>query len=213
MRRALLLLLLGLVAVGCGSKPKPTAGDAGPLAAATGSSAAAPVAPLARGSHMAGDAGAPALPPLKAMEFGENEFTESDRNRDPFRSYASMFIEQAKRPTINQRTVLLAQYSIDELKLVGIVQGGEYPRAMLVDPTQKGWIVKKGDFVGRPDVVHTGGTNGSDYQLNWRVDRVRDGDIVLTREDPAQPGVAPATRVIPLRTEQEENEPFVTKAN
>jgi len=208
MRRAHLLWLLPipLLAIACGSK-KTTGPDGGTVAA--GGSAAAP---LVRGTQTV-DAGAPNMPPLKAVEFGENEFTESDRNRDPFRSYASMFIEQGKRPTVNQRTVLLSQYSIDELKLVGIVQGGEYPRAMLVDPTTKGWIVKKGDFIGRPDVVHTGGTNGSDYQLNWRIDRVRDGDIVLTREDPAQPGIAPATRVIPLRTEQEEQNPLVTKTN
>lgn len=210
MRRAHILLLLPIpvLAIACGSKAKTTGPDGGPVA--TVSSAAPPVV---RGTQMGGDAGAPNMPPLKAVEFGENEFTESDRNRDPFRSYAAMFIEQAKRPTVNQRTVLLSQYSLDELKLVGIVQGGDYPRAMLVDPTTKGWIVKKGDFIGRPDVVHTGGTNGSDYQLNWRIDRVRDGDIVLTREDPAQPGIAPATRVIPLRTEQEESNPLVTKTN
>lgn len=192
-----------LFAIACGGSAKPTSPEGG-TQATTASSAP----PVVRGTQMGGDAG-PNLPPLKAVEFGENEFTESDRNRDPFRSYASMFIEQAKRPTVNQRTVLLSQYSIDELKLVGIVQGADYPRAMLVDPTSKGWIVKKGDFIGRPDVVHTGGTNGSDYQLNWRVDRVRDGDIVLTREDPAQPGIAPATRVIPLRTEQEESNPLM----
>jgi type IV pilus assembly protein PilP len=209
MKRAYCVLLLALVACG-GSTPK--SGDGGlPGAGAAVGSAAPP--PVVRGTQMTADAGAPNLPPLKPMDFGENEFTESDRNRDPFRSFASMFIDQAKRPTVNQRTVLLSQYSIDELKLVGIVMGvagDPYPRAMLVDPTQKGWIVRKGDFIGRPDVVHTGGTNGSDYQLNWRVDRVRDGDIVLTREDPAQPGIAPATRVIPLRTEQEEANPLKT---
>jgi len=209
MKRAYyLVLFFGTIA--CGSSKPTTTADGGTPTAAVGSGA-----PVNRGAAMnaSADAGAPNLPPLKAVEFGENEFTESDRNRDPFRSYATMFIEQAKRPTVNQRTVLLSQYSIDELKLVGIVQGGDYPRAMLVDPTQKGWIIKKGDFIGRPDVVHTGGTNGSDYQLNWRVDRVRDGDIVLTREDPAQPGIAPATRVIPLRTEQEESNPLLVKTN
>lgn len=192
------LLLAPAALVACGNATS-SGGDGG-VAVAVPSS-------VARG--VARDAGAASGPIPKAQELGENEFTESDRNRDPFRSYASMFVEQAKRPTVNQRAVLLSQYAIDELKLVAIVTGGEYPRAMLVDPTSKGWIVRKGDFIGRPDVVHTGGTNGSDYQLNWRVDRVRDGDIVLTREDPAQPGVAPATRVIPIRTEAEEALPSV----
>lgn len=199
------LCWIPLLFVACGGSSKPTTGDAGAAA-----NAATPPPPVVRGAAAA-DAGAP--PTAKPMDIGENELTESDHNRDPFRSFAAMFIDQAKKPTINQRTVLLSQYSIDELKLVGIVQSGDYPRAMLVDPTSKGWIVKKGDFIGRPDVVHTGGTNGSDYQLNWKVDRVRDGDIVLTREDPATPGVAPATRVIPLRSEQEEANPILSKTN
>ena len=51
----------------------------------------------------------------------------------------------------------------------------------------------------------TGGQNGADYQLNWRIDRIRDGDIVLVREDTANPSVPPATRVIPLHTESEKD--------
>lgn len=146
-----------------------------------------------------------APPPIAKIEFTENDFVESDRNRDPFRSYASLFSPQENKTVAqNQRTVVLSDYSIDELKLVAIVTGGDYPRAMVVDPNKKGWILKRGDFVGRPDVVHTGGaTNGVDYQLNWRVDKVRDGEVVFLREDPAQPGIPPASRVMPLRTDAE----------
>jgi type IV pilus assembly protein PilP len=152
-------------------------------------------------------AAASATSAVAQTEYSENDFVENDRNRDPFRSFARSFVETGKKPTVNQRAVVLAQYSIDELKLVAIVTGGEYPRAMLVDPAGKGWVVKRGDFLGRPDIVHTGGSNGTDYQLNWRVDRVRDGDLVLIREDPAQPGIPPATRVIPIRPESESREP------
>ena len=137
----------------------------------------------------------------KPVEYSENDFVENDHNRDPFRSYVTLFVEKNSTPQKIQRYVVLEQYSIDELKLVAIVSGSDYPRAMLVDPTTKGWVIKRGDFVGRPDIVHTGGTNGTDYQLNWRVDRIRDGDVVLIREDPAQPGIAPASRVIPLHPE------------
>jgi type IV pilus assembly protein PilP len=137
----------------------------------------------------------------KPVEYTENDFVENDHNRDPFRSYVTLFVEKNSTPQKIQRYVVLEQYSIDELKLVAIVGGGDYPRAMVVDPTTKGWVIKRGDFLGRPDVVHTGGTNGADYQLNWRVDRIRDGDVVLIREDPAQPGIAPASRVIPLHPE------------
>lgn len=141
-------------------------------------------------------------PPIGKMDFAENDFVESDRNRDPFRSYASIFApEPDKRMAQNQRAVVLPQYSIDELKLVAIVTGGDYPRAMVLDPNGKGWVLKRGDFVGRPEIVHVGGANGADYQLNWRVDKVRDGDIVFTREDPAQPGIPPASRVVALHPE------------
>ncbi len=181
----------------------PTAGTAGTAGLLLGCgdkvSTGGPPAPVVRAANQNPDAGAG--PASKTVEYTENDFVENDRNRDPFRSYVTLFVEKSSAPQKIQRYVVLEQYSIDELKLIGIVTGGEYPRAMLVDPTSKGWVVKRGDFLGRPDVVHTGGTNGTDYQLNWRVDRVRDGDVVLIREDPAQPGIAPATRVIPLHPE------------
>lgn len=153
------------------------------------------------------DAGAPAAPApslLPRMEFAENDFAESDRNRDPFRTYVSVLGPEVKKVAHVQREVILPQFSLDELKLVAIVTGGEYPRAMVVDPGGKGWVIKRGDWVGRPEVVHIGGANGADYQINWRVDKVRDGDIVFTREDPAQPGIPPASRVIALRADSDQ---------
>ena len=172
------------------------------LAANTGSTTAAPAAAIVP------DAG-PALapPPIARMDFAENDFVESDRNRDPFRTYVATFAPpERQRVAQNQRAVVLPQFSIDELKLVAIVTGGDYPRAMVIDPGGKGWVLKRGDFVGRPEVVHIGGANGADYQLNWRVDKVRDGDLVFLREDPAQPGIPPATRVVTLHPEQQERD-------
>lgn len=191
---AMLLLSALPVVVACGDdKGKPTAAPA--------ATAAAP--PVQRAAQ-AVDAG----PPPKretTVEFSENDFVESDKSRDPFRNFAKAFLEQNNRPTRVQRDVLLSQYTIDELKLVAIVLSGDYPRAMFVDPTGKGHVIKRGDFMGRPDLVHVGGTNGTDYQLNWRVEKVRDGDVVLLREDPAQPSIPPATRVIPLRVEKQDD--------
>jgi type IV pilus assembly protein PilP len=159
--------------------------------------------PAAAAPAAAADAGAGNAAPK--MEFSENDFAESDRNRDPFRTYMSVLApEQKKVATKIQREVVLPQYSLDELKLVAIVMGGEYPRAMVVDPGGKGWVIKRGDWVGRPEVVHIGGANGADYSINWRVDKVRDGEIVFTREDPAQPGIPPASRVIALRPDTSE---------
>jgi type IV pilus assembly protein PilP len=141
-------------------------------------------------------------PELKGPEYTENDFVESDRNRDPFRSFLVQN-QPVNKQALNQRKIELAQYSLDELKLVAIVTGGDQARAMFVDPTGKGTVVYKGSFVCRPEVVHIGGSNGPEYQLNWRVDRIREGDVVLIREDPAQPAIPPATRVIPLHPEAE----------
>ncbi|HQY60495.1 MAG: pilus assembly protein PilP [Myxococcales bacterium] len=149
---------------------------------------------------------AAALPPSQVVkvDYSEGDFVEADQNRDPFRSFAATLDETRKGPKpANQRKVLLGQYSLDELKLAAIVTGGDYPRAMLIDPGGKGWVLKRGDFLGRPDTVHVGGANGADYQLNWRVDRVRATDVVLVREDPAQPNLPPSTRVLALHPEGE----------
>ena len=141
------------------------------------------------------------LPPVhKGPDFTENDFVESDRNRDPFRSF---FIKNlpTRSEVQNQRQVEIADYAVDELRLIGIVQGSDRPRAMFVDPSGKGTVVFKGTFICRPEIVHLGGATGPVYELNWRVDRIRDGDVVLIREDPAQPAIPPATRVIPLHPE------------
>jgi len=195
---AVAISICGVVA--CGDDAKPSAGALGAVPATTGT----PPPPVRKTTADLSDAG-PNLPPLKPLDLSENDFVESDRNRDPFRSFATQFVAQSNTPAaINQRKVLLNEYALDELKLVAIVLSGDYPRAMLVDPTTKGWVVKRGDFVGRADVVRIGGAGGAEYQLNWRVDRVRDGDIVLIREDPAQPAIPPATKVIPLHTDKDD---------
>ena len=131
----------------------------------------------------------------------EAEFSESERTRDPFRIFSDLFVEEAKGEARSQRRVVLSQYAIDELKLIGIVTRAVPARAMLVDPAGTGHVVQRGQFVGRADVVQGAGRSGASYEINWRVDRIRDGDIVLIREDPANPDVPSATRVIPLRPE------------
>ncbi|HEX6272054.1 MAG TPA: pilus assembly protein PilP [Polyangiaceae bacterium] len=148
----------------------------------------------------AGPPAVPAAPPAR-REFPEAEFTETERSRDPFRPYAKKFAEEAQRSVRSQRQVVLAEFSVDDLKLIGIVTRLEPARAMLVDPSGKGHVVRRGDFVGRADVVQLAGASGATYELNWRLDRIRDGDVVLVREDPNNPDVPAATKVIPLRPE------------
>ena len=136
---------------------------------------------------------APVGPPI--------DVNDSSSLRDPFLSYAREFAEEAKKRVRSQRDVVLDQYGLDELKLAGLVTGIRPARAMLIDPTKKGHVVHEGQFVGRAEVVQ-GGASGADYEINWRVDRIRDSDIVLVREDPSNPDVPSATRVIPLRPDE-----------
>ena len=136
------------------------------------------------------------------LVFREEDFVETELSRDPFRSFARMFAEENKTAAKTQREVLLDRYAVDDLKLVGIVTGTAEHRAMLVDPTGTGWIVHRGQFIGKAELVRGTGSNGASYELNWRVDRIRDGDVVLVREDPAHSDIPPATRVIPLRPEE-----------
>ena len=137
------------------------------------------------------------IPPK--VEVQETEFSENERSRDPFRSFAKTFAQETKSKVHSQREVILSQYALDELKLIGIVTRVEPAKAMLVDPTGKGFVIQRGQFVGRPDVVQAAGASGAVYEINWRVDRIRSSDVVLVREDPANPDVPSATRVIPLR--------------
>jgi type IV pilus assembly protein PilP len=179
-------LALGVYGSACGSSTTTTA---------------APPPPPKRAAPAASSSATTLAPQVNPTDYTENDFVESDHNRDPFRSF--LVQNQSVKQVSNQRKTELSQYALDELKLVAIVLGSDQPRAMFVDPSGKGTVVYKGTFICRPEVVHIGGSNGPEYQLNWRVDRIRAGDVVLIREDPAQPAIPPATRVIALHPESE----------
>lgn len=179
------LLVLSLVLAGCEEVVTRGSSSASSATVAASASVAAP----------------PSGPALAKVVFRENDFSESDQNRDPFRSFAGMFSEEARSTVKTQRDVVLDQYSLDELKLVGIVTRIQPERALIVDPTGKGHIVRRGQFVGRAELIQ-GATPAADHEINWRVERIRDADIVLVRDDPAHPEIPTATRIIPLRTDQ-----------
>jgi type IV pilus assembly protein PilP len=182
-------------------------GCAGPVAAPTphNDKAEPAVAPPPVRGEKAAIPAASASSTLPAVQFREEDFAETERSRDPFRSFARAFAEQSKGRVKSQRHVLLDRYSLEELRLIALVTRTDVPRAMLVDPTGRGWVVVKGQFLGRAEVVHSGGPGGMDYELNWRVERIRDNDIVLVREDPAHSDVPAATRVIALKSDKIEN--------
>jgi type IV pilus assembly protein PilP len=201
MKSAAILCAMFLLA-GCGDDPlQPGAGSgAAPKAAAP----AAKQGPAGK-RGAAGPAPVPSdLPALPVRDIQERDFIESATNRDPFRDYADLFVVKTTGPDTKAitREVLVSKYALEELKVIGIITGGA-PRAMVSDPSGLGWILRVGDYVGKPEVLHTGGAAGSDVPVNWRVDRIRDNDIVFVREDLSRPDVQATTRVISLRTQDE----------
>jgi type IV pilus assembly protein PilP len=183
------VVTLAALAVGCGDDKVVKGGDW-----VTGSAPAAAPAPAA--------AVPTAKPPTTvAPEFNETDFTEGDRSRDPFRAFAAAATNT--RAVVNQRNVLFGEYALEDMRLIAIVQGGE-SMAMLVDPKGKGTTVHRGDFVGRSEIARTGGVGSTEYQVNWRVDRIRATDVVFVREDPAQPTAAPMTRVLTIHAETDD---------
>lgn len=138
---------------------------------------------------------------LAVMNYRDTDFVESERNRDPFRSFASEL--KSKVPMAAQRAVIMPNTPIDAMRLIAIISGINQPRAMLVDERGVGYVTARGDFVGRADVVQGGGTENLPIALNWRVDRIRENEIVLAREDPSAPNRPPLTKVIPLHDEKD----------
>lgn len=187
---AALVLLLG----GCGDEPTIAVGRGiqrpGGAAPVPGTPAPGPAAADPGSSAPRADAGPP-------RQYRDEDFVEADSNRDPFRPYAEMFV--ARAPTADvQRRVIMGNTTIDEMRLVAIVSGLPNPSAMLVDRAGLGHVVRRGDYLGRAESVQTGGDEGLAITLNWRVDRIRPAEVVLTRDDPTTPDRVPMTRVLPL---------------
>lgn len=204
MRPALWLLPLALGLAGCGEdEPIKPAGKPAAQPQGGGHGGPAPSAKPRGGMPGAVNQPPPNLPPLPVREFSEADFAESDSNRDPFRSYASLFVQKAKDRVTIQKTVLLERYALEQIKLSGLIGRGQ-TSALLVDPVGVGWVAKVGDFVGKAEIVHASGSGpGTDVALNWRIDRIRDDDVVFVREDPAHPEIPPSTRVVPLHPGEE----------
>lgn len=206
---ALPMATLAIALAACGGNDAPNAGARPGTSAAPAGGIVAP-APVdaAPAAATDPDGGAPAsalakLPTLPLREFQERDFAETDQSRDPFRSFVQVFVAQAQSHGVLQRKVLVERFALDDLRLVGIVLGAP-SRALLIDPSTLGWVAKVGDFVGKSELVHAGGPTGTDVAVNWRVDRIRDGDVVFIREDPSHPEIPPTTRVVALRTPEEE---------
>jgi type IV pilus assembly protein PilP len=177
-----------------GGSDQPSSPQAKPAATATGTARGKGKGPDGKAAP-AEEAEAKVLQP---REYDETDFVESEDSRDPFREFSQLFVRRARTQSSEiQRKIKASQFALDELKLSGIISRGR-PAVMLTDPSGFGWILYTGDFVGKPELIATGGTDGQEVAINWRVDRIRDTDVVFIREDSAHPDIPPTTRVIPL---------------
>jgi type IV pilus assembly protein PilP len=136
----------------------------------------------------------------EGLTFKDDDFVESERNRDPFRSYAASFSKRGPEAAAEtQRSVIMPNTGVEEMKLIAVISGLSRPKAMLTDQHNVGYVVQRGDYIGRPKVFQTTGSVA--MTLNWRVDRIRDNEVVLTRQDPGDPGRPPLSRIISMRDE------------
>jgi type IV pilus assembly protein PilP len=94
------------------------------------------------------------LAEVRKRQLTNEDFVESENNRDPFRSYLATFAVQV---VINkQHKIVLEKFALDELKLIAIVSSdGGSPRAMFVDPGGFGVTVVRGDHVSKADALVT----------------------------------------------------------
>jgi type IV pilus assembly protein PilP len=184
--------LLGLVGGACGGSPAQNPPPGPAPSAAPRPSALASASASASGSSI-------------ALVFNEGDFTESDSNRDPFHDFGRAFLPASDTKAVPQYTVVLDKFGIDELKLVAIVNAGDGARAMFVDPQGKGWTVMRGMHIGRGENVKLGAGTLTSYPLYWKIDRIKENEVVLVREDSLHPEVAPTYREIPLHVEGEKS--------
>lgn len=192
MRWASSMMLVMLALSGCEEETIRVGRGVGPVAPAT------PGEGVASGGADAGVDGGRQRP-----EYRDEDFVEADSNRDPFRNYTARGAADAGRP-VTSIPVKMSETSVNEMRLIGVVSGMADPRAMIIDRDGVGHVVRRGEFIGRPEVVQMSGTDQTPIVLHWRVDRIRPSEIVLTREDPNAPNSPPLTRVLPLREEGEE---------
>jgi type IV pilus assembly protein PilP len=72
---------------------------------------------------------------------------DATNKRDPFRSFV---LDQAKRMAKHERGPL-EQFDLSQLNLVAVVWGTGRPRALVTDPSGRGYVVQEGTPIGKND--------------------------------------------------------------
>ena len=140
---------------------------------------------------------------LELPQLTETVFIDGPTRRDPFLPFLEVIKKQDRTVEAIQRKVKLKEYDISELKLIGIITNIGDPRAMVTTPDNTGYVIKRGDFIGRADYV-TQGNHDEVIQVNWRVARIHgtgkeeERGVYLVRDDPTTSRGVDVTRFIPL---------------
>jgi type IV pilus assembly protein PilP len=90
------------------------------------------------------------LPPGPLEAKPEDSVFRPKSERDPFKSFVTTRTKATVRTGNTPRIKTpLQRYSLDQLKVVGIIAGGKMRKALLEDDVGKGYVVSPGDAVGR----------------------------------------------------------------
>ncbi len=81
---------------------------------------------------------------------------DAANKRDPFRSFV---LDEAQRLTKHERGPL-EQFDLSQLSVVAVVWGTQRPRALVTDPSGRGYVVQEGTTIGKNDgqVIRIGDT-------------------------------------------------------
>ncbi len=81
---------------------------------------------------------------------------DATNKRDPFRSFV---LDEAQRLAKHERGPL-EQFDLSQLSVVAVVWGTQRPRALVTDPSGRGYVVQEGTTIGKNDgqVIRIGDT-------------------------------------------------------
>ncbi len=140
---------------------------------------------------------------VRKRPFSDQDFVDSEQNRDPFRSFLS---DYSGIKVVTQYNIKLPKYSLDEVKLIAIVgpvtegsreeTGYTQARAMFLDPTGTGVSVVRGEHISKADAKVT------------RIDAEKGKVYVELKQDPTDPKTKMIERVLELH----QNEPLATES-
>lgn len=144
---------------------------------------------------------------IRSPKITETDFIESIKRRDPFRPYIEVIVPKPEIRETVQRDIKLEEYDIEQLRLIAIITNVGDPRAMVIPPNGEGFILRRGDYVGKADYIDPG-SGAERIQINWKVHRIHgsgkkeERGVYLVRDDPLTPTPDDVTRFMPLHPQE-----------